>query len=61
MRKYMCAHTFPSGAYTYDQVCQLGEASQHETDVRGYRSFLNLTAGKVWCVFEAERPEAVVA
>ncbi len=61
MRKYICAHTFPANAFTYEQVCQLADAAQHERDVRGYRSFLNLSEGKVFCVLEAERKEAIVA
>lgn len=60
MRKYMCTHTFPVGAYSYEQICQLAEAAQHEHDVRGYRSFFNLSEGKAWCLLEAERREAVV-
>ena len=61
MNKYFCTHTFPAGALTHEQVCQVSEASQHETDVRGYRSFFNLTEGKAWCVLEATDREAVVA
>ncbi len=61
MRRYLCTHTFPVGAYNYEQICQLADAAQHETDVRGYRSFFNLTEGKVWCVMEAEKEEAIVA
>ncbi len=60
MRKYLCTHTFPVGAYSYEQICQMAEAAQHEHDVRGYRSFFNLTKGKACCVLEAERPEAIV-
>ena len=61
MQKYFCVHTFPVGALTHEQICQVGEASQHEDHVRGYRSFFNLTLGKVWCVLEADDREAVVA
>jgi hypothetical protein len=61
MRKYLCVHTVPVGAYTYDQICQIADAAQHEPDVRGYRSFFNLSEGKIWCVLEAEREGAIVA
>ena len=61
MKKFLCVHTFPVGAYTYEQICQLSVAAQHEPSVRGYRSFFNLTEGKVWCVLEAEKREAIVA
>ena len=30
-------------------------------DVRGCRSFFNLTEGKVWCVLEAKDRKAIVA
>jgi hypothetical protein len=61
MRKYLCTHTVPVGAYTYEQVCQLADAAQHERNVHGYRSFFNLSEGKIWCVMEADRQEAIVA
>jgi hypothetical protein len=61
MRKYLCTHTVPVGAYSYEQICQLADAAQHEQDVRGYRSFFNLTEGKIWCVLEAKGQEAIVA
>ena len=37
MNKYFCSHTFPAGSLTQEQACQVSKASQHETDVRGYR------------------------
>jgi len=61
MHKFMALHTFPAGAFTHEQVCQIAEASQHEESVRGYRSFLNLTEGKVVCVWEANDRESVAA
>jgi hypothetical protein len=61
MQKYMATHTFPANAYNYEQVCQLADAAQHESQVRGYRSFLNLSEGKVWCIMEAENQGAIVA
>ncbi len=61
MRKYLCTHTFPVGAYSYEQICQMADVAQHEPHVRGYRSFFNLADGKAWCVLEGESHEAVVA
>ena len=61
MHKFFCTHTLPPGALSPEQVCQVTEASQHEMDVREYRSFFNLTEGKVWCVVEAKDREAIVA
>jgi hypothetical protein len=61
MRKFLCTHTLPANAYTFEQICQLSEAAQHESDLRGYRSFFNLSEGKICCVLEAERRESIVA
>lgn len=57
MRKFMCTHTLPGGTMTLDQVCQIADAAQQDPDVRGYRSFINLTEGKACCVLEAEDRE----
>ena len=59
MHKYFCTHTLPAGAFTLDQLCQVAEASQHDPNVKGYRSFFNLTEGKAWCVLEAPDQEAL--
>jgi hypothetical protein len=61
MHKFLCTHTLPAEGFTVDQICQVAEASQHEDDVRGYRSFFNLTQGKIWCVVEAKNRHAIVA
>jgi hypothetical protein len=61
MDKFICFHTLPRGAMSAEQVCQLADAAQHEADVRGYRSFLNLTEGKACCILEAKDREAIAA
>jgi hypothetical protein len=61
MSKFMCIHHVPPGAFTREQVCGMAEAAQHDDHIRGYRSFLNLSEGKVVCVLEAETSDAVVA
>lgn len=61
MRKFMCTHSFPAGTMTRDQVCQMAEAAQHDRMVRGYRSFINLTEGKVCCVLEADDRQSIAA
>jgi hypothetical protein len=61
MHKFICTHTLPPGALTPEQICQVSEAAQHETNVKGYRSFFNLTKGKVWCVLEAKDRDSIVA
>lgn len=59
MQKFLCVHTLPAGALTYEQVCQVAEAAQHDSHVRGYRSFINLSEGKLCCVLEASDRETV--
>jgi hypothetical protein len=59
MHKYFVCHSFPKGELTHEQICQVSEASQHEDHIRGYRSFFNLSEGKVWCVLEADSPKAL--
>jgi len=61
MRKYLCTHSLPPGAFTQEQICRVAEAAQQEQNVRGYRSFFNLTEGKAWCVLESEDRQAIVA
>jgi hypothetical protein len=46
---------------TYDQLCQVADAAQHDFDVRGYRSFVNLTEGKICCVLEADDRDKIVS
>ncbi len=61
MRKFLCTHTLPAGSITPEQACQIAEAAQHDPNVRGYRSFINLSEGKVVCVIEAHDREAVAS
>jgi hypothetical protein len=57
----MCLHTLPAGTFTREQICQVAEVLQHDLDVRGYRSFFNLSEGKALCVVEAHDAETVAA
>jgi hypothetical protein len=59
MRKFLCTHTLPPGAMNYEQICQLGEAAQHDPHVRGYRSFVNASEGKACCILEANDREEI--
>jgi hypothetical protein len=59
MPKFMSCHTLPAGALKREQVNQLAEAARRDTTVRPYRSFLNLSEGKVCCVMEAPGKEAL--
>ncbi|OHB79098.1 MAG: hypothetical protein A2V98_04045 [Planctomycetes bacterium RBG_16_64_12] len=60
MQKYMVSHQLPSGL-TREQICQVAEASQQGPEVLGYRSFINLSEGKAFCVLEADSREALAA
>jgi len=60
MRKYMCTHSLPPEAFTPEQICRVAEAAQRDENVRGYRSFFNLTEGKAWCILESEDRQAIV-
>jgi hypothetical protein len=61
MAKFLSSHTMPAGALQRDQVTQLAQAAQNDPVVRPYRSFLNLSDGKVVCVMEAPTKEALAA
>jgi hypothetical protein len=57
----MSSHTMPAGALRPEQVNQMAEAAQKDAVVRPYRSFLNLSEGKVFCVMEAPDKEALAS
>ena len=61
MPKFMSSHTMPAGALKREQVKQLAQAAQSDATVRPYRSFLNLSEGKVLCIMEAPSREALAA
>ena len=61
MPKFLSSHTMPAGALQRQQVNQLAEAAQKDAVVRPYRSFLNLSEGKVVCVMEAPDKQALAA
>ena len=61
MAKFMSSHTMPAGALKRDQVNQLAQAAQNDATVRPYRSFLNLSEGKVFCIMEAPDKQALAA
>lgn len=59
MAKFMSSHQLPPDGFSRDQVCQLGNAATQAAGVKPYRSFLNLTEGKAFCVLEAETSDQV--
>jgi len=61
MPKFMSSHTMPAGALQREQVNQLAQAAQNDPTVQPYRSFLNLSEGKVFCIMEAPDKQALAA
>ena len=61
MSKFMSCHTMPAKALKREQVDQLAQAAQRDPVVRPYRSFLNLSEGKVLCIMEAPSQQALAA
>ena len=61
MPRFMGIHTLPKNTVTFDMSCQLAEAAQRDSTVRGYRSFINASEGKAVCIMEAENKQAVEA
>jgi hypothetical protein len=61
MPKFMSSHTLPPGAMKREQVDQLAEAAKNDPVIKPYRSFCNLSAGKVTCVMEASDAPALAA
>ena len=55
----MSSHTVPVGALTREQVNQIAKAAQDDPTVQPYRSFLNLSQGKIVCVMEAPDERAL--
>jgi hypothetical protein len=60
MQQFLCVHTAAPGAISRARLEQFTEAAQHDADVRGYRSFMSPSKGKLVCILEAP-DDAVVA
>lgn len=61
MPKFMSSHSVPPGAIQRDQVNQMADAARTDPAIRPYRSFLNLSQGKIMCVMEAPDKETLAA
>ena len=53
MSKFLCTHSVGAGKVTPQQMEGFAKAGQADPKVKGYRSFANLTEGKVVCIMEA--------
>ena len=61
MPKFMSSHTLPPGAIKREQVSQLAEAAKSDPVIKPYRSFCNLSEGKIFCVMEAPNQKSLAA
>jgi Protein of unknown function (DUF4242) len=61
MPKFMSSHTLPPGAMKREQVEQLAEAAKSDPVIKPYRSFCNLSEGKIFCVMEAPDKQSLSA
>jgi hypothetical protein len=61
MPKFMSTHTLPAGAMKREQVNQLAEAAKSDPVIKPYRSFCNLTQGKIFCVMESPDEKSLAA
>ena len=59
MPKFMSSHTMPVGAMRREQVDQMAATAQQDGTIRPYRSFLNLSEGRVFCIMEAPSKDAL--
>jgi len=59
--RFLCTHTVPAGAIAPDQLKQLAQAAQMDPQVKGYRSFCNLSEGKAACIMDAPDRETLAA
>jgi hypothetical protein len=59
MPKFMSSHSVPPGAVSREQINQMAQAAQNDGTVRPYRSYLNLSEGKLFCVMEAPDQQAL--
>lgn len=59
MAKFMSTHTLPPGAMKRAQIDQLAEAARNDAVIRPYRSFCNLSEGRIVCVMEAPSQQAL--
>ncbi len=57
--RFLVAHTMPPG-FSRKEAIEIQKASQKDPVIRGYRSFVNLTAGKAFCIYDAPTREQLV-
>ncbi len=58
--RFMIVHPLKPGT-TREDIEQMQRASQTDPQIKGYRSFLNLSEGKGFCVFDAPSQQRLVS
>jgi Nickel responsive protein SCO4226-like len=61
MPKFMSSHSVPPGSVKRQQIDQIAQAAQNDGTIRPYRSFCNLSEGKLICVMEAPDQNTLAA
>jgi len=61
MARFICSHRLPAGVMKEHIMSMFADAAQQDDTVRGYRSFMNLSEGRLFCVVDANDAEAVQA
>lgn len=59
MLKFMVIHAMQPGSMTREQAIELDQTAQEESSIKGYRSFVNLSEGKAFCIYEAPDRQAL--
>ncbi|WP_395139865.1 nickel-binding protein [Armatimonas sp.] len=60
MPRFLSVHTFPPGTFTLERIEEIAARGQHDSVVRGYRSFHSPTEGQIVWILEAPSKEAVL-
>ena len=53
MARFLCLHTLPANSITRQQVEQITQAAQRDPVIKGVRSFISASEGKVACIMES--------
>ncbi len=57
--RFMCTHSVPPNTFSIEQLRQFARAAQNDPQVRGLRSFSNLSQGRIVCIMEAPDLQAL--
>ncbi|WP_309689880.1 nickel-binding protein [Armatimonas sp.] len=60
MPRFLSVHTFPPGTFTPERIEEIAARGQHDSVVRGYRSFHSPAEGQIVWILEAPNKEAVL-